>query len=146
MSSDAGHPRRRGVSPTDPVDGPRGPVLRRRLATALTFGALALVTAVPVAAQQTERCRVLCAPALRALASLQGPYDLVMLDPPYASLETSEALRQLVALNLIAKGGVVVVEHAWRDGAPATPFGLTLDKTRRYGDTAVSYYTRMASQ
>ena len=65
MSSDAGHPRRRGVSPTDPVDGPRGPVLRRRLATALTFGALALVTAVPVAAQQTERCRVLCAPELK---------------------------------------------------------------------------------
>ncbi len=94
----------------------------------------------------SSQSRVLCAPALRALASLQGPYDLVMLDPPYASLETSEALRQLVALNLIAKGGVVVVEHAWRDGAPATPFGLTLDKTRRYGDTAVSYYTRMASQ
>lgn len=100
------------------------------------------LTALSLSAQS----RVLCAPALRALASLEGLYDLVMMDPPYASLDTPQVLRQLVALNLVAKGGIVVVEHAWRDGAPGTPPGLTLDKTRRYGDTAVTYYTQMASQ
>jgi 16S rRNA (guanine966-N2)-methyltransferase len=94
----------------------------------------------------SEQSRVICAPALRVIATMDGAYDLVLADPPYASTDAPELLRLLVSRSLIAKGGVVVIEHAWRDGAPAAPAGLSLDKTRRYGDTAVSYYIRMASQ
>lgn len=94
----------------------------------------------------SSQSRVICAPALRAIGTLEGPYDLVLMDPPYSSKDTPEALRLLVEWGLVAPGGIVVVEHAWRDGAPAAPAGLSLDKTRRYGDTAISYYTRMASQ
>ena len=92
-----------------------------------------------------NKTRVICAPVLRALPSLQGPYDLALIDPPYDSGDMPEVLRQMAELGLVTPEGILVLEHAWRNGAPAAPEGLVLEKTRRYGDTAVSYYTRTAS-
>lgn len=86
---------------------------------------------------------VYCGAALRILTSLKGPYDLILMDPPYESLEVPEILPLLVSLGLLNDGAIVVLEHAWRNGAPQPPPGLALGKTRRYGDTAVTYYIRM---
>ncbi|MDC3952722.1 16S rRNA (guanine(966)-N(2))-methyltransferase RsmD [Polyangium jinanense] len=90
--------------------------------------------------------RVITQPVTRALASLSpfGPFELILLDPPYAAL--AEAARVLEAIaaetsNLAAPGARVVFEHASRD-APPKPGRLVLDETRIYGDTAISLYTR----
>jgi len=90
--------------------------------------------------------RVITSPVLRALPTLPalGPFDLVLLDPPYAAL--AEASRVLEAFaeetsRLVAPGARVVLEHASRD-APPEPAGLVRDETRIYGDTAISLYTR----
>lgn len=86
--------------------------------------------------------RVVTQPVLRALEGLaaEGPFDLVLLDPPYAAL--AEAGRVLAALpgKLAAPGARVVLEHASRD-APPVPAGLSLAFTRAYGDTAIALYT-----
>jgi 16S rRNA (guanine966-N2)-methyltransferase len=86
--------------------------------------------------------RVVTQPVLRALEGLaaEGPFDLVLLDPPYAAL--AEATRVLAALpgKLAASEGRVVLEHASRDAPPAA-LGLSLAFTRAYGDTAISLYT-----
>jgi 16S rRNA (guanine966-N2)-methyltransferase len=86
--------------------------------------------------------RVLAQPVQRALAALppEGPFDLVLLDPPYAALvEAALVLAALPALT--APGARIVLEHARRDAAPEV-LGLALEDTRLYGDTAVSFYTR----
>ncbi|MBZ0115667.1 MAG: RsmD family RNA methyltransferase, partial [Sandaracinaceae bacterium] len=72
---------------------------------------------------------------VRALAGAR--FDLIFLDPPYASIE--HAMRCLEALarsGTLAPAAVVVIEHA-RRGAPTLPEGFREVSTYRYGDTAV---------
>ena len=75
-----------------------------------------------------------------------GPYDVVFLDPPYATpARTIEAvLDALVANRWLEPGGVVVVERATRAGPPAWTAGLQPARVRRYGE-ATLWYGRAAS-
>ncbi len=78
--------------------------------------------------------------ALRALAAEGARFDLVFLDPPYR-LEAAEAA--LVALwdgDLLADGGRIVFEHDLK--LPPAPGSWAALDTRRYGDTAITFYTR----
>jgi 16S rRNA (guanine966-N2)-methyltransferase len=75
----------------------------------------------------------------RSLATpLPGaPFDLVLLDPPYAV--SAERLGKVLArlVPQLASGATVVIERAARDGAPPWPPDLLEPTSRRYGDTAV---------
>jgi 16S rRNA (guanine966-N2)-methyltransferase len=86
------------------------------------------------------QAQVVCAPAERALARLEGPYTLVLADPPYA-LEAAATLEQLAERGLSEAGRTtLVLEHSSREEAPEQLAGLTQVKTLRHGDTAVSVY------
>jgi 16S rRNA (guanine966-N2)-methyltransferase len=79
-----------------------------------------------------------------------APFDLVFADPPYAAVASGEAARAvatLVSLHppLLAPAGRVVLEHGKADAPPDLP-GLTLDDTRRYGDTCLAFYAGAHSQ
>ena len=87
------------------------------------------------------RCRVVVGDvsALAAGGRLAGgPFDLIMLDPPYAlgPEPVERLLRDLSAAGLIAPGALAVVEHAARD-AGARPEGFEVLREKRYGITAV---------
>ena len=98
----------------------------------------------------TARARVVVGSVDRA-ASLLGvtlgdagasAFDLIFADPPYADVPTGSVARALAALasaELISFGGCVVLEHAHAD-APPDVTGLTRGETRRYGDTALTFY------
>jgi len=69
-----------------------------------------------------------------------GPFDLVFVDPPYASGLAGTALALLSARPDLAPGATVVVEHA-RGDAPGDPCGaLGLTRSERYGATEVSFF------
>jgi len=83
---------------------------------------------------------VLCLPAERALPRLEGPYTLVLADPPYA-LEAAATLEGLAEHGLVEAGrSTLVLEHSSREEAPRRLAGLTQVKTLRHGDSAVSVY------
>ncbi|WP_437811673.1 16S rRNA (guanine(966)-N(2))-methyltransferase RsmD [Sorangium sp. So ce1078] len=92
-----------------------------------------------------EAARVVPLPVERALDLLrdEGPFDLALLDPPYAALTKAAAAAARLAgpLGLLAPAGRLVLEHARRDPSPEI-VGLTCAAVRTYGDTAVSFYTR----
>ncbi|XYH96980.1 16S rRNA (guanine(966)-N(2))-methyltransferase RsmD [Sorangium sp. So ce1128] len=92
-----------------------------------------------------EAGRVVPLPVERALDLLrdEGPFDLALLDPPYAALAKAAAAAARLAgpLGLLAPAGRLVLEHARRDPSPEIA-GLTCAAVRTYGDTAVSFYTR----
>ncbi|WP_437733063.1 16S rRNA (guanine(966)-N(2))-methyltransferase RsmD [Sorangium sp. So ce1335] len=96
-----------------------------------------------------EAARVVPLPVERALELLrdevrdEGPFDLALLDPPYAALARAAAAAARLAgpLGLLAPAGRLVLEHARRDPSPEIA-GLTCAAVRTYGDTAVSFYTR----
>jgi 16S rRNA (guanine966-N2)-methyltransferase len=72
------------------------------------------------------------------------PFDIVLLDPPYADTE----LRDRVLIWLGARGApltpdaMVVVKHFWRDQPPATVGLLASERVRRFGETALTFYRR----
>lgn len=92
-----------------------------------------------------DAARVVPLPVERALELLRddAPFDLALLDPPYAALAKAAAAAARFAgpLGLLAPTGRLVLEHARRDPAPVIA-GLTCAATRAYGDTAVSLYLR----
>ncbi len=89
-----------------------------------------------------SQVRVVTTKVERALAQLEGPFELVVCDPPYAEVRTPAFGAVLEgAARVLAGGGVFLLEHASVDDPPATP-GLVLDRSRKHGDTAVSVYRR----
>jgi 16S rRNA (guanine966-N2)-methyltransferase len=67
-----------------------------------------------------------------------GPFDLVLLDPPYAApVGLVAGLLGRLSRTALAPGALVVVEAAARAEAPPWPPGLTPERPRRYGDTAL---------
>lgn len=66
-----------------------------------------------------------------------GPFDIVVLDPPYAAPWIGDGVA--AAGRLLAVGGLLVLEHSSRRAAPEAD-GLRLERTRRAGDSALSTY------
>lgn len=82
----------------------------------------------------------------RALAQIEGPFDLVLMDPPYAEVQApgfGDVLEK--AAGLVGPSGVLVLEHDSSD-EPAAPTGLVLDRRRKHGDTTLSLFVKPAGQ
>lgn len=66
----------------------------------------------------------------------EPPWDVVILDPPYAERTLDQPLERLAPH--LAPGGLVVVKHFWRTPIPAG-LGLAPTRTRRFGETALTF-------
>jgi len=76
-----------------------------------------------------------------ARARLSGePFDLIILDPPYAHDAAQAALD--AARPLIGPSTRLVIEHATRHLPPAACGDLRLRRTVKAGDSALSFYQR----
>jgi len=74
-------------------------------------------------------------------ASAAGPFDVVIVDPPYGEIDLLTATLEALA-PLIAKGGRVVAKHFWRDAPPARVGLLASERERRFGETSLTFYRR----
>jgi len=77
--------------------------------------------------------------AVATLGAAGQRFDLVLLDPPYASDEAPRALAALVAAEVLNPEAVVVLERSRSHPVPSVP-GLDAWDERRYGDTVVSRF------
>jgi 16S rRNA (guanine966-N2)-methyltransferase len=81
-----------------------------------------------------------------AVSTFRGPYDLILLDPPYDAEGVRLVLERLAGGGLLERSGVVVWEHSrsteppQRIGAPDEAAGLLLLRTRQHGAASVSLY------
>ena len=66
-------------------------------------------------------------------------FDLVLIDPPYASEEPTQAFEALVRAAVLAPGARVVLERDRRHPSPQVE-GLSAVDERRYGDTVVARF------
>lgn len=78
------------------------------------------------------------------LGRRSDPFDIVLLDPPYADTELRD--RSLSLLGApgapLAPDGRVVVKHFWRDRPPTRVGLLASERERRFGETALTFYRR----
>jgi 16S rRNA (guanine966-N2)-methyltransferase len=94
-----------------------------------------------------DRTRVVAVDVAQAIRRLgQGgephAFDLVFADPPWAMVDEGHpaaALSQLSRQNGVVPEGRVVLEHSSRT-IPLDVEGLVRLDTRRYGDTALTFY------
>jgi 16S rRNA (guanine(966)-N(2))-methyltransferase RsmD len=101
--------------------------------------------AVRLIQRNLEHCRVSdryaiirarFADAARRLSA--GSFGLVFLDPPYRSEDIAVVLE--TAAPLVAPDGLVVLEHARRDVAPAVAASLVKTRDIPSGDSALTIY------
>lgn len=97
-----------------------------------------------------DRARVYGLRSEQAVSTLRGPYDLILLDPPYSSAEVPATLQRLVEGSLLGPDAVVVWEHA-SDAVPPPVVpaddgsrALRLVRTKSHGAAAVSLYASAA--
>jgi 16S rRNA (guanine966-N2)-methyltransferase len=92
---------------------------------------------------------VICADAVKGLATLQSgarQYDYIFIDPPYAATEDYPRVIKLIAAsNILAPGGIVIVEH--RQTFKIAGFFGTLRCVRllRQSNAALSFYRRQTA-
>lgn len=80
--------------------------------------------------------------AIASLAASGARFDVVYLDPPYASALYEEALQAIDGAGLLAEAGVVAVEHFKKRVLPETIGALIRIRTVRVGDHTLSFYVR----
>ncbi|MFH0935286.1 MAG: RsmD family RNA methyltransferase [Candidatus Omnitrophota bacterium] len=90
-------------------------------------------------------------------------FDTIFLDPPYYNEEaprlrsgstgnpqeqplSKKTLKALGGYDILSRYGLVIVQHFKKDFLPEAAGDLTLIRQRRYGDTVLSFYRRIARQ
>jgi 16S rRNA (guanine(966)-N(2))-methyltransferase RsmD len=91
-----------------------------------------------------DRVTVVAAPAERALYRIEGPFDIVYLDPPYANEVPLQIFRLLLERNLLAPDALVIYEHAAKRILPDIP-GYRSTREEVYGDVALAFFTPAGS-
>ena len=116
-----------------------------------------------VRARLAERCTVTRADALTYMADravADGPFDVVLVDPPYAEPHLLEAALIRLGAGVSATTGAsgtgpsapllrpeawVVAKHFWRTPPPPAVGLLASVRTRRFGETALTFYRQAGS-
>lgn len=82
---------------------------------------------------------VVAAPVDRALYRIEGPFDIVYADPPYADELPHAMFRLLLERKLLADDALVIYEHAARTILPEVP-GYRGVREEVYGDVALAFF------
>lgn len=78
-------------------------------------------------------------------AAQDGPFDLVLLDPPYADtgmLDAAIAKVGSAEAALLTSEAWVVAKHFWRTPPPQASGLLASVRNKRFGETALTFYRR----
>ena len=102
--------------------------------------ALAIVKANCKTAGVDRQSDIRQAEALPFLANIRGPFDLVLLDPPFHYDTLNEVLPALA--DKVAPGGVVLAESEREAALPERAGTLVLAKQYYYGKIMVSRYEK----
>ena len=76
---------------------------------------------------------------LPELGSQEGPFDIVFIDPPYATTLAGRTLEALAASGVCRAGTEVVVQHSTRTALPDVPGFAAHRRPRQFGDTALTF-------
>lgn len=91
----------------------------------------------------TERAEVQNTDSVSALSRLKGPFDLIFLDPPYASDLLLSCLQALD--GKVRDGGIVLCESDGQTVLPETVGSFALQRTYRYGRVTVRLYRKQVN-
>lgn len=97
-----------------------------------------LIGEVSRAGAAEPACRIIHGKLPLALSRLEGQFDIILADPPYNSAEGPQTLALLS--GCLSPEGIIVFEHHHKENYPEEVNGLKLEKCKRYGETALSFW------
>ena len=77
-----------------------------------------------------------------AVATIAGPVDLILIDPPYASDAALAVIATCADASWMAYDAILVLEHDRRLAPPAKLGNLVLQRTRIYGSSGLTIFCR----
>ncbi|HFI0385316.1 TPA: 16S rRNA (guanine(966)-N(2))-methyltransferase RsmD [Streptococcus suis] len=92
--------------------------------------------------KEADKFQLLAMEARQALNSVEGHFDLVFLDPPYAEQEIEEVITELCRRDLLADDVMVVCETDKVVSLPEEIAELGIWKEKLYGISKVTVYVR----
>lgn len=92
--------------------------------------------------QAEDQTIVLNKDVFAALPQLEGTFDLIYIDPPYAKERNVELMQALCQNDLISEDGVVVVESVASQTFPDEIETLYKYKEKKYRDTKITMYKK----
>lgn len=76
------------------------------------------------------------------LNGVRGKYDLIFLDPPYASGNLERALEKITAIDIVSGNGIIVCETPVENTLPEVPGAYEKTGEYRYGKIKLTLYRR----
>ena len=79
---------------------------------------------------------------LSFLSTASGKYDLVFLDPPYASGNLERALEYITEIDIVSRNGIMICESPADRSLPDLPAPYEKGRDYRYGKIKLTLYRR----
>ncbi len=89
-----------------------------------------------------SQARVHCTTVGRAIQMLEGPYNIVLMDPPYKDTGIGTIIRQLADSSLIDEDSTVVITHSSRFKLEPSYGPLVMKREYRHGDSTIAIYRK----
>jgi len=92
-----------------------------------------------------ERAEIYLADAFKALkmfGKAKKKFDIVFIDPPYGENLYERIIISLLCDKVLNKESIVVIEHLSQLHLREKYNGLSIAKSRRYGNTCITIYTK----
>lgn len=93
-----------------------------------------------------DRASVVCGDSMEYLKGRREKFDIILLDPPYASTALEEAIEQIARFDILAPHGIIVAEHPAGKVLPPLHAPYRLHKSYRYGKIGLTVYRRGANE
>jgi 16S rRNA (guanine966-N2)-methyltransferase len=92
----------------------------------------------------SQQSHVYCMNVAKALSGLEGEYNIIFMDPPYADKSLEDIINQLNEAKFTVLNTLLVIPHSSRNELARNYGNFRLIKDRRHGDTRISMYRKEA--
>ena len=75
-------------------------------------------------------------------AHIKNPFDIILLDPPYAEVFLENALKCITEIDILRSGGIIVCERPAEKELPWLFEGYTRSKDYKYGRSLITLYRK----
>src|SRR5690625_5714364 len=84
--------------------------------------------------------------SLRMLAKNDQPFNLILIDPPYEKTDYKRLVEEILAHNLLSKGGIILCEHDLSHELPLLSHQLAIVKQANYGTRSEEHTSELQSR
>lgn len=78
--------------------------------------------------------------AITKIQATKDKFDVIFMDPPYYKDMFISALEKIDQADLLIEDGIIVIEHDTKDSFPETIGRLEKSKSKKYGNTTLTFY------